>query len=104
MSDVEIDKAALEGAIINVGATMGNYVVYANDIWARDTGVGNPAGRTALRVMLENVLGQASLEARSHHESSIGITQRLATINDSFEDLDVSMGAGWDADYVADFA
>ncbi|WP_067196877.1 hypothetical protein [Microbacterium sp. XT11] len=103
MSDVEVDKAALEGAIVNIRSAMGDYAVYANDIGARDTG-GNPVGRTALRVMLENALGQASLEARSHHATSIGIDDRLTEINDSFTELDVSMGAGWGGDYVSDFS
>ena len=104
MSDVEIDKSALEGAIINVDSTIADYVSYANDIWARDTGVGDPVGRTSLRVMLENVLGQASLEARAQHLSAVAISSRLGDINLSFEALDVSMGEGWDADYVADFS
>lgn len=104
MSDVEIDKLALEGAILLIDSSMGNYVSYANDIWQRDTGVGNPAGRTSLRVMLESVLGEASLDARAQHLAGIGITDRLKQINDSFTDLDVSMGKGWDDDYVTDLA
>ncbi|HWS50509.1 MAG TPA: hypothetical protein VN241_05825 [Microbacterium sp.] len=104
MSDVEIDKAALEGAIANITLSLGTYVVYANDIWARDTGVGNPAGRTGLRVMLENALGQATLEARAHHLAGTAIADRLQSINDSFTELDVSMTSGWDAHYVADLA
>lgn len=104
MSDVEIDKQALEGAILQIGMSMGDYVVYANDIAARDTGVGNPVGRTGLRVMLENVLGQAMLEARAQDLAGIGITDRLTDINASFEDLDVSLGTGWDRDYVADLS
>ncbi|UPL14641.1 hypothetical protein KV396_09185 [Microbacterium galbinum] len=104
MSDVEIDKAALEGAILQIDLSIGNYVMYANDIWARDTGVGNPVGRTSLRVMLENALGQASMEAKAQHLDGIAIGDRLKSINDSFDDLDVSLGAGWDSDYVADFS
>ncbi|WP_022889407.1 hypothetical protein [Agromyces italicus] len=104
MTDVAIEKAALEGAIINVDATLGQYVAYANDLWARDTGVGNPVGRTALRVMLENALGQAALEVRDHHASGVAISGRLREINESFDALDVSLGAGWDDDSVADFA
>jgi hypothetical protein len=104
MSDVEIDKQALEGAILQIGLSVGDYVVYANDIAARDTGVGNPVGRTGLRVMLENALGQAMLEARAQHLAGIGITDRLTAISESFEDLDVSLGNGWDVDYVADLS
>ncbi|MGW9158920.1 MULTISPECIES: hypothetical protein [unclassified Microbacterium] len=104
MSDVEIDKQALEGAILQIGQSVGDYVTYANDVAARDTGVGNPVGRTGLRVMLENALGQAMLEARAQHLAGIGITDRLTTINASFEDLDVSLGSGWDADYVSDLS
>lgn len=104
MADVEIDKQALEGAIVQIGSAIGEYVMYANDIAARDTGVGNPVGRTGLRVMLENALGQAMLEARAQHLASIGISDRLMRINESFEDLDVSLSSGWDIDYVADFA
>lgn len=104
MSDVEIDKQALEGAILQIGMSVGEYVMYANDIAARDTGVGNPVGRTGLRVMLENALGRAMLEARAQHLAGIGITDRLTSINGSFEDLDVSLSSGWDADYVADLS
>lgn len=104
MSDVEIDKAALEGAILQIDYSIGTYVVYARDIWGRDTGVGNPVGRTSLRVMLENALGQASMEAQAQHLDGIAIGDLLRSINDSFEELDVSLGNGWDADYVADFA
>lgn len=104
MSDVEIDKRALEGAVLQISFSVGDYVMYANDIAARDTGVGNPAGRTGLRVMLENALGQAMLEARAQHLAGIGITDRLTSINESFEDLDVSLGSGWDVDYVADLS
>lgn len=104
MSDVEIDKQALEGAILQIGSFVGDYVVYANDIAARDTGVGNPVGRTSLRVMLENALGQAMLDARAQHLAAVGITDRLMAINESFEDLDVSLGSGWDVDYVADLS
>jgi len=104
VTDVAIDKAAIAGAIINVESLLGRYVAYANDLWTRDTGVGNPVGRTALRVMLENALGQATLEVRDQHLSGIAISDRLRTINESFEELDVSLGTAWDDDYVADFA
>lgn len=103
MTDVAIDKAELEGAIITVDALLGKYVSYANDLWARDTGIGNPAGRTVLRVMLENALGEAALEVRDQHLSGVAISDRLRSINESFDALDVSLGAGWDDDYVADF-
>lgn len=104
MSDVEIDKAALEGAIVQIAANVGDYTAYATDVAVRDTGVGNPIGRTGLRVMLENALGQAMLEARAQQLTGVGITDRLSGINSSFTDLDVRMSSGWDADYVADFA
>lgn len=104
MSDVEIDKRALEGAIQQINYSVGQYGMYSNDIAARDTGIGNPAGRSGLRVMLENALGQAMFEARAQHFVGAGITGRLVSINASFEDLDVSLGSGWDPDYVSDFS
>ncbi|MGV8883281.1 MAG: hypothetical protein ACOH19_14125 [Rhodoglobus sp.] len=104
MSDIMIDKLALENAVLRIDYSTEQYAYYAENIWARDTGVGNPVGRTNLRVMLESVIGEAILDARAQRLVGTGICDRLTSIDDSFVELDVSLGKGWDDDYVADLA
>lgn len=101
-SDVAIDQTALEQAIVVTESELGTYSAYANDLWRRDTGVGNPVGRTALRVMLESAMGQALMRIQAETEAGLGVTGRLREVVTSFEELDASLSSGWDVDYVAD--
>lgn len=102
MNDIEIDKQALQGARLQISDFLGTYAIYAGDLPIHETGVGNPCGRTGLRVALEGALGQAGFDVQAQYVDGLGIVERLAAIDESFEELDVSLGSGWDVDYVAD--
>jgi hypothetical protein len=102
--DVEIDRAALEQAKMLLDGSMGSYRAYAEDTWRRDTGVENPCGRTHLRVALENALGAALMRTRAETDAGLDLSSQVQSIIDSFEALDVSLGSGWDGDYVADLS
>lgn len=103
-NDVAIDRAALEQAKIVLGSSMGQYGLYAEDTWRRDTGIGNPCGRTLLRVALENALGEALMRVRGHVDEGGELASGLQTVLDSFADLDATLGEGWNRDDVADFS
>lgn len=103
-ADVQIDRQALEQAKLLLDQAMGSYRAYAEDTWRRDTGVDNPCGRTLLRVALENAIGAALMRTRVETDAGVALSAQLQTILDSFDALDVSLGSGWDRDYVADLS
>lgn len=96
MSDVDVDRAALQGAALTVSTATMSYHGSAVSAWVAETGVGNPCGRTSLRVMLENAIGAIRMDARTHAVSALEVQQRLVDIVQAFDDLDVALGAGWD--------
>jgi len=102
--DVDIDRAQLEQAALILDGALGGYRAHIEDTWRRDTGVGDPCGRTLLRVMLENAIGAALVRARTETDDGLQLGEQLRTIVDSFASLDASLGDGWDADYVADLS
>jgi len=103
-NDVAIDRTALEQAKIILGASIGQYGLYAEDTWRRDTGIGNPCGRTLLRVALENALGEALMRVRGDVADGDELAAGLQTVLDAFADLDATLGRGWNRDDVADLA
>lgn len=103
-SDVEVDRAALEHAGWVLEDALGRYRAHLEDAWRRDTGVEDPCGRTQLRVLLEDAIGGALMAARAQVDAGVAVTDRLRTIGASFSDLDASLGAGWQRDYVTDLA
>lgn len=104
MGDVEIDRYALESAKMTLDQALLNYRAKAEDAWRRDTGIGDPCGRTLLRVMVENAVGAALMRVTAEDEDAIVVSAQLLDILDSFTELDVSLSADWDRDYVADLA
>lgn len=104
MNDVAIDRSALEQAKLVLDAAIGNYSVYAEDTWRRDTGIGDPCGRTHLRVALENTLGAALARIRSDVDDAHALAAGLQSVLDAFTELDASLGKGWNRDYVADLS
>lgn len=102
--DIEIDRTALEQAKLVLDSAIGSYRMYAEDTWQRDTGVDNPCGRTHLRVALENAVGAALMRTRVETDAGLGLSTQLQLILDSFASLDVSLGSGWDRDYVSDLS
>ncbi|WP_127819442.1 hypothetical protein [Microbacterium sp. CPCC 204701] len=104
MGDVEIDRHALESAKMVLDQALLSYRMRAEDAWRRDTGIGDPCGRTLLRVMAENAIGAALMRARSEDEDAVAVSARLLDILESFTELDVSLSADWDRGYVADLA
>lgn len=95
MGDVEIDRAALQSAGMSVGLSTMAYHGGAATTWAGDTGVENPCGRTTLRVMLENAIGAARMTVRAQSGRSVALQQHLVEIVDAFDELDASLGTGW---------
>ena len=104
MGDVEIDRYALESAKLVLDQALLNYRAKAEDAWRRDTGIGDPCGRTLLRVMVENAVGAALMRVTAEDDDAIVVSAQLLDILDSFTELDVSLSADWDRDYVADLA
>lgn len=104
MGDVEIDRFALENAKAVLDLALLNYRMKAEDAWRRDTGVGDPCGRTLLRVMLENAVGAALVRVRSEDDDAAAVSAQLLGILDSFTTLDVSLSEEWDRDFVADLS
>lgn len=103
-NDVAVDRSALERARLLLDGSLGLYRAYAEDTWRRDTGVANPCGRTLLRVALEDAVGAALTRVRVETDAGVRLSGQLQTILDSFADLDVSLGSGWDRDYVSDLS
>lgn len=99
--DVAIDRTALAQARFFVEGAIGRYGLYAEDAWARDTGIENPCGRVHLRVALENALGAVLMRVRAEIEDGNGLATGLQTVIDSFEELDASLGRGWNREDVA---
>jgi hypothetical protein len=104
MGDVEIDRRALEGAKLVLDQALLNCRLQAEDAWRRDTGIGDPCGRTLLRVMVENAIGAALMRLRAEDEDAVAVSTQLLTILQSFTELDVSLTAGWDRGYVTDLS
>lgn len=104
MGDVEIDRHALEGAKRALDRAALSYRLGAEEAWQRDTGIGDPCGRTLLRVMAENAVGATLMRVRSENEDALAVSAQLADILESFTELDVSLSADWDRDYAADLA
>lgn len=105
MSDVEVDRTALEAAFLALTSSLGDYGMHAEDAWRRETGVGNPAGRTNLRVALEGAIGDVAVHVRNERDAGFAVRDRLEAILEQFTALDVSMGidgspgSGWDRDF-----
>ncbi|MCP2635285.1 hypothetical protein K0817_001725 [Microbacterium sp. HD4P20] len=104
MGDVEIDRYALESAKATLDQALLAYRMKAEDAWRRDTGIGDPCGRTLLRVMTENAVGAALMRVTAEDEDAVAVSAELLDILGSFTELDVSLSDGWDRDYVADLA
>lgn len=104
MGDVEIDRFALESAKMLLDQSLLQYRMRAEDTWRRDTGIGDPCGRTLLRVMVENAIGSALMRVRAEDDDAVVVSAQLTNIVESFDALDVSLGEGWDRDYVADLS
>jgi len=104
VGDVEIDRHELASANMTLDQALLSYRMRAEDAWRRDTGIGDPCGRTLLRVMAENAVGAALMRVRSEDEDAVAVSAQLLDILESFTQLDVSLTAGWDRDYVADLA
>ena len=104
MADVEIDRLALESAKAVLDRALMGYRTKAEDAWRRDTGVGDPCGRTLLRVMLENAVGAALMRVRSENDDAAAVSAQLLGILDSFTTLDLSLSEEWDRGFVADLA
>lgn len=104
MGDVEIDRYALESAKLVLDQALLSYRMMAEDAWRRDTGIGDPCGRTLLRVLAEDAIGAALMRVRSEDEDAVAVSAQLFDILQSFRALDVSLSARWDRGYVADLA
>ena len=104
MGDVEIDRQALESAKMVLDQSLLMYRMQAEDAWRRDTGIGNPCGRTLLRVMAENAIGAALTRVQAEDADAVAVSTQLVSIIDAFTELDVSLTAKWDREYVTDLS
>jgi hypothetical protein len=58
VGDVEIDRYALESAKMTLDQALLEYRMKAEDAWRRDTGIGDPCGRDALRDLADDARRQ----------------------------------------------
>ena len=101
MGDVEIDRSALENAKMVLDQALLSYRMQAEDAWRRDTGIGDPCGRTLLRVTAENAIGAALMRVTTEDADAAAVSAQLLSILQAFTELDVSLTADWDREYVA---
>lgn len=100
---VQVDQEALDYARYLLEDSYLRFQACAEES-AAETGVGDPVGRTELRVTLENAVGEVVRHVRRHRRSAEGVGVLLVDIVTRFAELDASLGKGWDADYVDVFA
>lgn len=102
--DVEIQKSALYEASTEITQLLGSYRNSTDSAHRGGTGVGNPVGRAALRTAIENALGELAMTTRVLSEEGSELSERLVDIVTRFEELDASLGSGWDWGDDADVA
>lgn len=82
-------RTALEAASFDIGGAM-------ESAHGSETGVQAPVGRTGLRESLEGTIGSIRAQLRLYEDDVTNVATRLQTIESQVQDLDVSLGSGWE--------
>ncbi|MEV7633122.1 hypothetical protein AB0N64_12005 [Microbacterium sp. NPDC089318] len=91
MSDVEIFYAELQTASSTVDTAIAGVLLESADLGAEDSGIGNPASRTALRLALHRHLSGLGDAVRARVDSGSQVSASARRIADRYTDLDIEL-------------
>ena len=91
MGDVEVFYGELTAATSSLDSATSNLVTTAADLHGDDTGVDDPAHRTALRLEMHRRLAALHDRAYDKIEAGSDVSSTIQQIANSYSDLDVEL-------------
>lgn len=91
MGDVEIFYAELNSASNAINTALTDLVTEAGDLYGDDTGIENPAQRTALRLEMHRRLTALHDSAVNRVEAASALSASITAIADRYSELDTEL-------------